>query len=110
MELIESQRGHPKLAYKGYLFTKNCLLASGGISWVCEQRSRCKSRMTTLDERVISEPSLHTHAPDSARIETEKVRRAIKRRATSTQESTQQILSETMQHISQSAGAQLPVQ
>ena len=109
MEFIESQRGFHKLAYKGYFYTKHRVLTSGATSWLCEQRSHCKSRMTILDGTATAEPSMHTHAPDCAHIEAQKVRRELKRRATFTQESTQQLLSEATQQLSSSAGTKLPV-
>lgn len=107
-EFIISTRGKEKLVYEGYAYTKQKNLASNRVAWVCEARSLCKARVTTDGLRVVKSMNQHTHAPNQSKIQAAKAQRQMKARVQETNETIQQILTETVGDLDEGAGALLP--
>ena len=117
MEYVETTRGKRKLIYQGYYYVKVKVLVSGAVTWECEKRrgsgtgdktNQCRSRLQVKDDAVIKEWHEHTHAPDVTRAEVLRTKTAIKRQAESSQDTAQQIITSSMQGLSQEAATQLP--
>ena len=117
MEYIETTKGKRKLVHDGYYYVKQKQLASGAINWECEKRrgkgtginsSQCKAKLQILNDVILKETHEHSHAPDVTRAEVLRTKNAIKRQATGTQDTAQQIITAVAQGISQEVATQLP--
>lgn len=110
MEFVQSERGKRKLIYDGYIYVKQKELANSVISYECEKRrhSNCKAKVKVFGNEVIDHVNEHTHAADICRPEVLFVREKIKSKAINTQETAQQIITQTVQSISEGASTQLP--
>ena len=106
-----------KLVNDGYYYVKQKQLASGAIKWKREKRrgkgnginsSQCKAKLQILNDVVVKETHQHSHAPDVTRAEVLRTKNAIKRQATGTQDTAQQIITAVAQGISQEVATQLP--
>ena len=64
-----------------------------------------KARVT--DESV-EEVNIHTHPPSQTQVEVAKVESSIKRKSTTTQDTSQQILAVELQNVPQSVAVNLP--
>ncbi len=78
--------------------------------WVCERKRDCRGRIHVKDGEVIANITDHSHGPDLSRVNALKTVKAIRDRAASTQESTQQILGRMKESISEGTAAALPSQ
>ncbi|CAG0912596.1 unnamed protein product [Notodromas monacha] len=74
MEIMKTQKGYYKLAYKGYVYRKHKNYVDR-VSWRCEQRN-CKGRATTpMDfeeyqgRDVVTVTQLHSHPASAVRVE-----------------------------------------
>ena len=108
MEFIQSERGVLKLVFEGYIYVRQKTLANGAVSYECEHRrargnaqGQCKAKVRIQGEMVVGRTNEHTHAPITGRSEALKVKRQIKRRAEETEETAQQIISQSVQNLSQ---------
>ena len=110
MEFVKTQRGGLKLCYNGYLYVKNKDLPSGNTFYECERRRRnnCKAKITLRGDQIIRETHEHTHAPDIIRQDLLSLREEMKEQAIKTQQSSQQILCQTLQNVSEGVSSQLP--
>ena len=111
MEFIKSNRGGNKVLYEGYIYVKQKDLADGAVSYECEMRrndQQCKAKLKVLGNEVLGRMNEHTHAPNLGRMEATKVKVGVKRRALETEESAQQIISQELSDISESAAVNLP--
>jgi hypothetical protein len=107
-EIIKSKRGNELLVYNGFLFRKNHKHIEKTI-WRCIEydSTKCPGRCHTEKDKVILSTDNHNHIQDPADIEKRKVVQNIKNSATSTQNSTSQILAESLV-ISPSVSVKLP--
>ncbi|KAK9502392.1 hypothetical protein O3M35_011175 [Rhynocoris fuscipes] len=62
---FKSKRGHPRMIYNGYEYSKHSLFNSGAIYWRCMERSRisCKSTMLAIGDEILRESGEHNHSP-----------------------------------------------
>jgi hypothetical protein len=115
MEQIASIRGKNKITLDGYVYVKQKPLANNATSYECELRrgsgiglSVCKAKVKiAADMSVVGFMNTHSHAPNDAHCEVQKVRAGIKRRAEQTDEGAQQILGHELQHLSQQAAVEM---
>lgn len=111
MEYIKSNKGGVKLLYEGFVYVKSKTLKSGDVSFECEMRrnhKQCKARLRVNGDSVVGRYNDHTHAPDIGRAEALKIRQSIKRRAVDTEETPQQVITQEMRIVSDSAAVKLP--
>ena len=111
MEYIKSNKGGVKLLYEGFVYVKSKTLKSDDVSFECEMRrnhKQCKARLRVNGDSVVGRYNDHTHAPDIGRAEALKIRQSIKRRAVDTEETPQQVITQEMRIVSDSAAVKLP--
>ena len=108
MEFIQSERGAPKILFEGHVYVKQKALANGKVSYECEKRrakgqdqGQCKAKIQVLGDQVVGQTNEHTHAPIPGRGDALKVKIQIKRRAVDTEETAQQIIAQTVEHVGQ---------
>ena len=91
-----------------YVFQKD--LSDGVQSWECQLRRKqqCKARVKLQNDQIIEKVNQHTHAPSSTKVETTKLRVTMKRRAETTTDAPQRILSEGFAQVSPAAAVNLP--
>ena len=74
-------------------------LANGLTSWECVERRKgnckVKVKLNTIDD-FVEQVKEHTHAPSATRCELTKVRMSMERKASTTHDTIQQILSTEM--------------
>lgn len=98
MEFVQSERGKRKLIYDGYIYVKQKELANCVISYECEKRrhSNSKSKVKVCGNEVVGHVNDHNHAADIHHPEVLFVRQEIKRKAINTQETAQQVITQTV--------------
>src|SRR5215470_1456834 len=112
---IATTRGKNKILLNGYLYVKQKDLANNLVSYECELRrgsgrgnSQCKAKVKlNADLTVVGYVNEHTHGPNEGRGEMLLVRERMKRRATDSEETPQQIIGEELQGLSQQAAVQM---
>lgn len=116
MEFIQTQKGKRKLLRNNYMYVYQKDLADMVTSWECVNRrgskkypGTCKARLK-LDagDNFIESVNEHSHPPSHTQCEVSKVKAAIKRRATTTNETSQQVLAAELAGVSAAAAANLP--
>ena len=83
------------LALPANIFPARHCLAEGFTSWECVERrkGKCKAKVKLTDVYdFVAEINEHTHAPSPTNCELTKIRANIKRKAETTQDTTQQRL------------------
>ena len=111
MEFVKSEKGKDKLIYEGFEYVKQKNLANEVVSFECIQRrykSACKAKVKVLGQEIVGRLHEHTHGPDPARKEVLKAVEKMKRRAEETEETPQQIITQSVSCLSQDAKANLP--
>ncbi|CAG0912595.1 unnamed protein product [Notodromas monacha] len=90
MEIMKTQKGYYKLAYKGYVYRKHASSVDR-VSWRCEHRN-CKGRATTpIDfeeyqgRDVVTITQLHSHPASTVRVEVLRARTKALNAATGNQ-------------------------
>ena len=86
-------------------------MANEVSSWECILRrkgNQCKAtiKLSSTDEFI--EQVMNTHAPSQMEVEVTKIKSRIKRKATTTLKTPQQILGTELRNISEGAAASLP--
>ena len=76
--------------------------------WLCERRGSCKAIIHTKGLEIVKRTNDHLHAPDEQAASCCEVKAGIKRKANESQDSSHQILGETLQTVSESTAAKLP--
>ena len=91
-----------------YVYQKD--LANGVESWECEQRRKntCKAKVKMQYDRIVGRVNEHSHAPNRTKVEVTKVRADMKRRAETTVDAPQRILSDGLAYASADAAVNLP--
>ena len=91
MEFSLTERGARKLIRNGYQYVKQKDLANGLTSWECIERRKgnCKAKVKlyAIDD-FVEQVQEQTHALSATRCELTKVRASIKRKASTTQDTT----------------------
>ena len=93
------------------MYIKAKILKSGDVSFECEMHrnsKQCKARLRVSGDSVVGRFNDHTHAPDIGRPEALKIRQSIKRRAVDTEETPQQVITQELRDVSDSAAVKLP--
>ena len=112
MEFTKTEKGQRKLIRNGYIYVFKKMLANEVSSWeciLCRKGNQCKAtiKLSPTDE-FIEQVNEHTHAPSQTEVEVTKVKSRIKRKATTTLETPQQILGTEQRNILEGAVASLP--
>ncbi len=115
---MDSERKRPdgernaKMEDAGFIYVKDRPLKSDPeiLAWVCERKRDCRGRIHVKNGEVIANITVHSHGPDLSRVNALKTVKAVRDRAASTQESTQQILGRIKENISEGTAAALPSQ
>ena len=116
MQFIDTQRHKRKLIRNGYMYTYHKPLAEGASSWECVKRRGSKTRPGDCKARLklsalyvfIESINEHSHPPTQTQCEVAAVKSAIKRRAETSNETTQQVLAGELVGVSDAAAANLP--
>ena len=95
----------------GYEYVKQKDLANGLTTWECVYRRRgncnAKIKLNAIGD-IEDEINEHTHGPSTTKCEISKVKANIKRKALTTQETAQQILSAELINVTPTAVANMP--
>ena len=106
MEFRFTGRGARKLIRNRYQYVKQKDLASRLTSWKCIERRKgnCKAKVksTAIDD-FVEQVQEHPHAPPATRCELTKVCASIKRKASTTHHTTQQILGTELANLTPTA-------
>ena len=100
-----------KLLFQSNLYVKLKVLSSGAVCWECDQRRNkfaCKAKLHVLNDQVIKQVNDHTHVASRAVVESSKVRQEMKKRARETEETPQQIISQSVALLSEQAAVAMP--
>src|SRR6185436_16817243 len=91
-----------------YIFERNSTLDLELSFWQCE---RCKCRVHIRRDRIVNISNIgHNHAPDSSRKQMLESIIRLKESAGTTQETTQLILANSVQGLTEAAAGQLPTE
>lgn len=107
MDIIKSQKGKEQMLYEGYRYRRDKLNQDGSSSWRCVKRE-CAGRLKKHTDGTIRKSTEHTHAPDTARNETEKIKATIRERAANGVEKPRQIILNSTTAVSLEAANLLP--
>jgi len=96
LEFIKSNKGRDLLLVEGYTFRREKEI-KGKKHWKCTDydRFKCRARCHTEGQDIVT-VSNHNHVPDAAKVEVRKTMEKVKAKATTTQESTHQIVAGTL--------------
>ena len=110
MEYTPTTHGNQMVLDGNYLYTFQKDLINNVQSWECHLRRRhfCKARVKVLSDQIIERVNQHTHAPNSTKVQTTKIRVAMKRRAETTIDAPQRILSEGLAQATPAVAVNLP--
>ena len=110
MEYIKSSHGNDKVAYLGYVYTRQKSLSDNVVvyEWDQGRRKYCKARIKVQHDNVIAVVNEHEHLPNNGKIQALKIRSGIKDSAITTIETTQQVLGTALVGVTEEAAAQLP--
>jgi len=92
-----------------YIYSKQRNGANGKEIWMCEVRT-CKSRMHTLADVIVKPPNDHSHAPLHGKDRVEELRENMKRRAELTDETTRQVVQNSLTLVTLDQAHLLPSQ
>ena len=109
LHFIDSEKGKKKLVVGGYFFYKD-KEREDKIYWKCEKyhKIKCKARVTTCDDEIVTEVTGHNHICDAAESEAQKIVENIRKKAKSSTEAPHALLSNELKHCSEAAACKLP--
>lgn len=109
LQFVTSEKGKKKLLVNGYLFYKD-KVADPKTYWKCEnfQTTKCKARITTLDETIAAGNTEHNHAADAAKVECDKILNTVKDIARTTRDAPHVILSNVSVGVGVAVAGRLP--
>ena len=110
MDFTSTSQNKPKLIDGGYLYVRQKDLANDVVSWECDQRKKgmCKARVKVLNDQIIERINDHTHAPNQTNVEVTKTRAIMKRRAETSIDAPQRIISDGLAQASAAVAVNLP--
>ena len=111
MRFSFTEKGAIKLIRNGYQDVKQKDLANGLTSWECIElrKGNCKAKVKlNIIDDYVEQVQEHTHAPSATRYELTKVRASIKRNASTTHDTTQQILGTELANLTPTTTVNLP--
>ena len=84
IQLLTSNKGKPSIGYNGYHYRFCCKAKSGNKTWRCA-RTSSKCKATLISDAnchvMISTKNEHNHDPDEHKLETQRFRTSVKRKA-----------------------------
>ena len=102
------QKGKRKLVVNEYIYTKAKDGNDGKEIWRCSKRN-CKARLhTVLDVVDTSLLPEHNHAPEHGLAEVQEMRGCIKRRSETTEETTRQVIIQSLSNLPVNYAHHLP--
>ena len=108
----ERERGQRKLLRNGYIYVHRRKLADGCSTWECILRrkgTQCNSKIKlSPNGEFVEHTNDHTHPPSQTECAGTKVKANIRRRAETTEETTQQIWATELRNVSEGVAANLP--
>ena len=104
---IKSSRGGNKLEENGFMYDKQRALGNI-IYWQCERRKECKARLHTEGMRIVKRINEHLHGPDMGKVTCLVTKAGLKRKAEQTQDTSQYIVAESVQNITEATATKLP--
>ena len=110
MELTVTTQGQRRLIFDGHVYVYQKQLANNVDSWECEHRRRnlCKAKVKMSDDQVIEEVNEHSCGNEHTKIEVTRIRAEMKRKAETTIDAPQMILSGGPTNASDVAAVNLP--
>ena len=78
------------------------------IHWQCEQRGVCKARVHTKGMEIVKRTNEHLHSPDEQAVICQATKIGIKRKARDSQDSSHQIVGQSLLMVSEGTAAKLP--
>ncbi|KAL3081124.1 hypothetical protein niasHT_032999 [Heterodera trifolii] len=102
---IETQRGGKKLLLEGFAYVHHKKLASGGNSWLCDQRNsmKCPGSIKTDSNGNPTTAVQHSHAASPTRLEVLTINNTIKTTAATARLPPRAIVNQSLEGISDSA-------
>ena len=110
MEYTSTTHGRQMIIERNFLYVFQKELADGVQSWECQLRRKqqCKARIKVLNNEVIERVNEHQHAPNSTKVQSTKIRVSMKRRAETTIDPPQRILSDGLAQATPAVAINLP--
>lgn len=111
MEFSQTERGKRLVIKDGYQYVLQKVLANNDKSYECilRRKGECKAKIKLTAEDVFSEElNEHTHPPSQTNVEVRKVKASVKERANNCNDTSQQILGDKLQDVSEAAAVNLP--
>jgi hypothetical protein len=112
MNFITTEKGKRKLIINGYMYVFQKILADEVSSWECvlRRKGHCNARVKiTATDEFIEHTNEHTHPSSEINCELSTITSNLKRRATDTMDTSQQILGAELTNISEGAAVNLPI-
>jgi hypothetical protein len=110
-DITKSNRGKDILIIEGFTFYQSFTKADKtSIYWKCTEyrKFKCPGRCTTKNMDVIQHNNNHNHIPDNSDIKARKILVDMKKLATESQISTQNIIAKCVENVEQSVASKLP--
>ena len=105
MEFMETEKRQRKLIRNGYIYVFKKMMANEVSFWECILHRKGNQCNTTIKlfptDEFIDQVNEYTHASSQTEVEVTKVKSRIKRKATTTLETPQQILGTELRNISE---------
>ncbi|XP_076055366.1 uncharacterized protein LOC143033764 [Oratosquilla oratoria] len=111
LQVVTTHRGAQKILLDGFMYTKKHVSKSADeVVWRCIQRDvKCSARLKTTkslsDHRLVGE---HSHIADRVRCDVEQARQYMKRKAATTNDRPNNILSFTVRELDDQVKARMP--
>ena len=78
------------------------------MDWLCEQRGLCRGILHTKGNEIVKRTNEHFHTSDNTAVSCREVKANLKRKAKHTQDSSHDIVSDSLQTVTEGATAKLP--
>lgn len=111
MEFTVTERGKPMLIKDGYTYLFQKTLANEVQSYECvlRRKGQCKAKVKlSADNEFLNQLNDHTHPPSQTKVEATKVKAKVKERASTSNETPQQVLAAELQNVTEAAIVSLP--
>ena len=105
--LIRSERRCSKMTEGGYFYGMQRKVGEV-IHWQREQRGVCKARVHTKGMEIVKCTNEHLHLTDKQAVICQETKTGIKRKARASQDSSHQIVDESLLTVSEGTAAKLP--
>lgn len=108
-EYCKSERGHPVVIHRGYMYVKEREQLSKTI-WKCReaQKRKCRGRLHISEDTVVKQTE-HNHVPDAAKVAVCKALTSMKNEAFASHLPTQTVVANTFALLDDAAAGQAPM-